>query len=95
MKMNKKLEYHLRHAHIDFTAFRIIEILPQNNEHAVVLLAPKDAAPLNYFAYQHEDKCLYYNSIEDMLLSCVRRNYLTRRAADKIIKNFYKKKGTN
>lgn len=93
MKLDKKIAYYLREAHVDFTEFEIIEILPINNDHAAVLLAPKsNGAFRQYFNLQYFETSNYYATLENMMEICVECNFCSRREADRIIKDFYNRK---
>ena len=89
MKLDKKMEFYLREAHIDFTSFRVLEVVPQNEEHAVVLLVPKNTTPTKYFCTQYRNRILYFGSTENMMVACVESNYLSQRMADKLVKEYY------
>lgn len=95
MKFDKKLNYCLRDAHVDFTAFEILEIIPQKNDHAVVFLAPRTFGTNSYFCVQYMDNHNYYGSLEKMLEVSVAYERITDKDAERIKKDYYTRKGEN
>lgn len=89
MKLDKKMEFYLRDAHIDFTAFHVLDVAPKTEEHAAVLLAPKHDAPIKCFCVQYRGKHHNYGSIENMMIACVEYGWLSQKAADKLTKEYY------
>ena len=89
MKLDKKMEFYLRDAHIDFTAFHVLGVIPKTEEHAAVLLTPKPSAPLKYFCVQYRGKQHFYGSVENMMIACVEYGWLSQKAADKLTKEHY------
>lgn len=88
MKLDKKMELYLKDAHIDFTAFRIIEAFPVGRGGAVVLLAPRENASHSYFNLQYRSHSAYYGSLEEMLDICVENEYISRREANRIVREY-------
>lgn len=95
MKFDKKLNYYLRDAHIDFTAFEILEVIPQKNDHAVVFLAPRILGTNSNFCVQYMDNHNYYGSLEKMLGVSVAYERITDKEAERIKKDYYTRKGEN
>ena len=95
MKFDKKLNYYLRDAHVDFMAFEILEVIPQKNDHAVVFLAPRTMGTNSNFCVQYMDNHNYYGSLEKMLEVSVAYERITDKDAERIKKDYYARKGEN
>ena len=95
MKFDRKLNYYLRDAHVDFTAFEILEVIPQKNDHAVVFLAPRTMGTNSNFCVQYMDNHNYYGSLEKMLEVSVAYERITDKDAERIKKDYYTRKGDN
>ncbi len=90
MKLDKKMEYYLRHFDIEFSENYLLEVLPQNEDYAIVLTAPKSLGEYKYFRLMHKNgHNEHYSTIERLANVCVERNYLNRREADKLIKEYH------
>ena len=95
MKFDKKLNYYLRDANIDFTTFEILEVIPQKNDHAVVFLAPRTQGMYSYFCVHFMNNHNYYGSLEQMLEASVEYERITDKDAERIKKDYYARKGEN
>lgn len=91
MKLGKRMNHYLK-GNIDFSAFYILEVIPQNLKYAVVLLAPTKNSPYSYFNLQYMDKNLYYHSIEKMMEHCVDYGYVSSLRSKIIILRFNRTK---
>lgn len=89
MNITKKAAHYLRETHIDFTAFYILDIAVQNEEHAVILLAPINPSRDRYFCIQYYGKSYFYESIERMMAVCVETGYISRRLAERLVATYY------
>lgn len=64
MNLRKKLTHYLRDAHIDFITFDVVDIAPQMDGHAVVILAYKDSTiKHSRFNVQYKDTNVWYESL--------------------------------
>ena len=88
MRMDKKLEHYLRDCCIDFKDEMLIEVIPQDDNNAVVLTAPRSHREYSYYRLMYKGAGLYYNSIETMMNACVDVGYVSRRNADKVIRDY-------
>ena len=54
MNIDKKVAHYLRNSWIDFQTFYILDIIPQNKDDAVIILAPlhPEEAPVFFVWYQ-------------------------------------------
>ncbi len=93
MNLGKKQTHYLREAHIDFTSFDIVDIAPQPDDHAVVILAHKDPRIGHLrFNVQYRGKSLWYESLERLMDICVSMKLYRRTEANRVLKNFYETK---
>lgn len=83
---------HYLKGNIDFSAFYILDVIPQNKENAVVLLAPIICGEYSYFNLQYKDNSLWYGTIENMMEHCVHNRYISRLKAKILIHRYYKNK---
>lgn len=85
MKLSKKLTEALREAHIDFTSFNIVDIAPQKDGHAVVILAAKTPKTMPRFNVQYRGHSLWYDDLHRLMDICVEEKLYTRLAADRLL----------
>ncbi len=89
MNLGKKLTHYLRDAHIDFTTFDVVDIAPQPDDHAVVILAHKDQT-IKYprFNVQYKGTNAWYESLERLLDVCVELKYYNKLEAAHVLAVF-------
>ena len=86
MKLSRKLTEALREAHIDFATFDIVDLAPQKDGHAVVILAAKKVEHnLPRFNVQYRDHSLWYYDLAHLMDICVHEKLYTRLAADRLL----------
>lgn len=89
MNLGKKLTHYLRDAHIDFTTFDVVDIAPQPDGHAVVILAHKDQMIKHpRFNVQYKDTNAWYESLERLLDVCVELKYYNKLEAAHVLAVF-------
>ncbi len=91
MKLPDKIAHYLR-GNVDFDSFFILDISVQDKDNAVLLLAPRDITIDKFFCIQYKGRSYFYNSVENMMESCVRCSYLSRAAAGRLTRRYYKSK---
>lgn len=89
MKLPDKIAHYLR-GNVDFDSFFILDIAVQDKENAVLLLAPKDITTDKFFCMQYRGRSYFYSSIENMMDACMNCRYLSRAAAERLIRKYYK-----
>lgn len=92
MKLPKKIARYLR-GNVDFDSFFILDIAVQDDENAVLLLAPRDITTDKFFCMQYKGHSYFYSSIENMMEACVQCQYLSRISAKRLIRKYYKSAG--
>lgn len=89
MQLSKKISNYLRNSHIDFGSFYILDIIPQNENDAVVLLAPKHGNEIRHFHLQTKCTSNYFSTVENLMIACVEYGYCKRSYADKLLEHHY------
>ncbi len=95
MKMDKRLEHYLRNTVVEFDRYFLLEVIPQDEENAVILTAPKGTGQYCYFNLRYNGNSFFFGTIEQMMDYCLERGYLNRRSADKLIKESHALRGDN
>ncbi len=91
MRLPFLYEHYLR-AHIDFSAFLLLGMFPQNKSDAVILLAPRDPSRDMYFNVQYKGNNAYFTDVEQMTDYCKAHKYISSFQARKICKYYNKLK---
>ncbi len=92
MKLPDKIAHYLR-GNVDFDSFFILDIAVQDKEDAVLLLAPRDMTTDTFFCMQYRGHSYFYGSIENMMDACVKCQYLSPAAAERLTRRYYKSTG--
>lgn len=92
MKIPDQIAHYLR-GNVDFDSFFILDIAVQDKDNAVLLLAPRDITTDKFFCMQYKGRSYFYNSMENMMEACVGCRYLSRNAAKRLTRKYYKSTG--
>jgi len=93
MRLNSKLEKNLR-SHIDFSSFRLFELILGCKGGCITLLAPRKPHSQNvHFNMQYQGESYWYGSMEQMLDMCVHNGYISSFRAKLLIRRYNKFKG--
>lgn len=88
MNISRRAAHYLRDTDIDFHTFYILDIAVQSKEDAVVILAPRRPDTDRYFMAQYKGKRYGYQSIDRLIDVLVEGKYISRFAADRLIRKF-------
>ncbi len=77
MRLSRKMERHLR-VHIDLAVFRILSVIPQSRNSAVILLVPRNQNEDKYFNMKCCNESYWYCTIDQMLDDCIDRGFISR-----------------
>lgn len=88
MNISKRAAHYLRDADVDFATFFILDIAVQNKDDAVIILVPRPPETDRYFCAQYKGRKYGFQSIDRMMAVLAEGSYLSRAAADKLIRKF-------
>lgn len=92
MKLPDRIAHYLR-GNVDFDSFFILDIAVQDEENAVLLLAPRDMTTDKFFCMQYRGHSYFYGSIENMMEACVKCQYFSPTTARRLTRRYYKLTG--
>ena len=88
MNIGRKAAHYLRDTSIDFTTFFILDIIVRDEDNAVVILAPRYPNTDLYFLAWYKGERHGFQSIDRMMAVLVEGKYISRFAADRLIRKF-------
>lgn len=88
MNIDKKIAHYLCNSWIDFQTFYILDIIPQNKDDAVIILAPLHPEEDPVFFVWYQGKRYPYQSFERMIDILVECGHINRRYADSLKKKY-------
>ena len=92
MKLPGRIAHYLR-GNVDFDSFFVLDIAVQDKENAVLLLGPRDITTDKFFCMQYKGDSYFYGSIENMMEACVKCQYLSHAAAERLTRKYHKSAG--
>lgn len=88
MNISRKTAHYLRDTDIDFATFFILDIAVRDRDRAVVILAPRFPETDHRFYAWYKGERYGFQTIDCMMDVLVEGKYLSRFAADRLIRKF-------
>lgn len=88
MNISRKAAHYLRDTNIDFATFFILDIAVRDEDGAVVILAPRFPEIDHRFYAWYKGERYGFQTIDCMMAALVEGKYLSRSAADRLIRKF-------
>lgn len=88
MNIGRRAAHYLRDTSIDFTTFFILDIAVRDKDNAVVILAPRYPDTDPYFLAWYKGERRGFQTIDRMMAVLVEGKFLSRFAADRLIRKF-------
>ncbi|MDO4649545.1 MAG: hypothetical protein Q4B26_12920 [Eubacteriales bacterium] len=88
MNIDKKVTHYLRNSWIDFQTFYILDMIPQNKDDAVIILAPLYPEEDDIFFVWYQGEKYSFQSFDRMMDILIECGHINRRYADSLKKKY-------